>query len=269
VTTRSAAALLLLLLAVASPTWAAAPPSVYLEDLTWTELAAAIKAGKTTILIPLGGTEQSGPYMALGKHNARARLLAGRIAAALGDALVAPVLAYVPEGTVNPPTAHMRFPGTITIPDAVFESVLEYAARSFKLHGFKDIVFLGDHGGYQADETAVALRLNREWAATPVRVHALPVYYQVTETAYPEALRRRGHGAAEIGTHAGLADTSLTLALAPDLVRSAALADAPAPTAADGVAGDPRRATAALGQLGVDLILDRTVAAIRKAEARP
>ncbi len=207
--------------------------------------------------------------MALGKHNARARLLAGRIATALGDALVAPVLAYVPEGTINPPAAHMRFPGTITMPDAVFQSVLEYAARSFKLHGFRDIVFLGDHGGYQADETAVALRLNKEWAATPVRVHALLAYYQVTETAYPEALRRLGHGEAEIGIHAGLADTSLTLALAPDLVRSAAMAAAPAPTAKDGVSGDPRGASATLGQIGVDLILDRTVAAIRKAEARP
>ncbi|MBV8634488.1 MAG: creatininase family protein, partial [Burkholderiaceae bacterium] len=126
---------------------AAQPASVFLEDLTWTELKQQVAAGKTTILIPIGGTEQSGPYMALGKHNVRARMLAQRIAEKLGNALVAPVIAYVPEGTVNPPTAHMRFPGTITVSDEVFEKTLESAARSFKLHGFRDVVFLGDHGG--------------------------------------------------------------------------------------------------------------------------
>ena len=65
--------------------------SVFLEDLTWTELKSQISAGKTTILIPIGGTEQSGPYMALGKHNMRARMLAEKIANVLGNALVAPV----------------------------------------------------------------------------------------------------------------------------------------------------------------------------------
>ena len=128
------------------------PSSVFLEDLTWTELRDEIAAGKTTIIVPIGGTEQNGPAMALGKHNRRVKLLSERIAIALGDALVAPVIAYVPEGSISPPSGHMRFPGTISVPEAAFEAILESAARSFKLHGFKDIVFLGDHGGYQADE---------------------------------------------------------------------------------------------------------------------
>ena len=73
----------------------AAPRSVYLEDLTWTELRDALKAGVTTVIIPVGGTEQSGPHLALGKHNARVKVLAGKTASELGDTLVAPVLAYV------------------------------------------------------------------------------------------------------------------------------------------------------------------------------
>src|SRR5258706_462394 len=209
--------LLLLLLAAAAPARAAG--TVFLEELTWTELSDLVKAGTTTILVPIGGTEQSGPDMALGKHNARARVLSERIARQLGNALVAPVLGYVPEGNISPPTAWMRFPGTITMPDEVFEKVLEYAARSFKLHGFRDIVFLGDHGGYQKDEKVVADKLNREWAATPVRVHALPEYYRVTETSYVDALKSRGVRDDEIGSHAGLADTSLLLAIDPRLVR--------------------------------------------------
>src|SRR2546430_9425395 len=139
---------------------AQAPRSVFLDELTWTEVREANHAGKTVVIVPIGGTEQNGPHMALGKHNVRVKALAEKIARTLGNALVAPVVAYVPEGSIDPPSAHMRFPGTITVPDATFESVLEYAARTFKLHGFLDIVFLGDHGDYQKDESVVAGRLN-------------------------------------------------------------------------------------------------------------
>ena len=239
-----------------------------LEDLTWTELRDRIAAGTTTIIVPIGGTEQNGPHMTLGKHNARVRLLAEKIAAVLGNALVAPVVAYVPEGATNPPTAHMRFAGTITVPDAAFETTLESAGRSFRIHGFRDVVFLGDHGGYQNDLRVAADRLNREWAATPIRAHAIRDYYRVTETAYPAALKSRGYRDDEIGTHAGLADTSLALAVDPRLVRTERLQSGAKLAAADGVYGDPRRASAELGQLGVDMIVTETVAAIRQSIAK-
>jgi creatinine amidohydrolase len=258
--------LLLLLAGWGGPARAAC--TVFLEDLTWTELRDLIKAGTTTILLPVGGTEQSGPDMALGKHNVRAKALSERIARGLGNALVAPVLGYVPEGNISPPTAWMRFPGTITMPDETFEKVLEYAARSFKLHGFRDIVLLGDHGGYQRDFKVVADKLNREWAATPVRVHALEAYYLVTETSYVDALKSRGIRDDEIGTHAGLADTSLMLAVDPRLVRQDRLRSAARLGPAEGVHGDPRRSSAELGQLGVDLIVAESVDAIRKATGR-
>lgn len=260
--------LCLVSLAGAAVASAQPPDSVFLEDLTWTELADRIHAGKSVIIVPIGGTEQNGPAMALGKHNARVRDLADRIARTLGNALVAPVIAYVPEGGLNPPTAHMRFPGTITIPDDAFEKTLEYAARSFKLHGFRDIVFLGDHGGYQKDIVAVAQRLNREWAATAVRAHAVEEYYRASETSYAQALKSRGYRDSEIGTHAGLADTSLTLALDPSLVRADRLVSGAGLDRAHGVYGDPRRASAELGQLGIDAVVTQTVAAIRKAVAR-
>jgi creatinine amidohydrolase len=263
---RFSVVLVLLFTVVAKAAMAQTPATVFLEQLTWTELKDEIGAGKTTILVPIGGVEQSGPDMALGKHDVRVKALAEKIALQLGNALVAPVIAYVPEGGVNPPTAHMRFPGTITVPDQTFETVLEYAARSFKLAGFRDIVFLGDHGGYQRDEQVVADRLNAEWRKSQTRAHALPEYYRTTQAEYVLALERKGYSMAEIGSHAGLADTSLMLAVDPDLVRTDRLATDSRLTAASGVYGDPRRASAALGQLGVDLIVTRTVEAIRKAE---
>ena len=216
------------------------------------------------MLVPIGGTEQNGPHMALGKHNARVKALAERIARELGNAIVAPVLAYVPEGSIEPPTGHMRFPGTITVREDTFRQTLESATRSFRHHGFRDIVFLGDHGSTQAGERAVAARLNREWASSPVRVHALEEYYRAATADFDALLKTRGYRSEEIGQHAGLADTSLTLALEPRLVRTAPR-EQPAPGEASGVEGDPRRASAELGQLGVELIVTKSVIAIRKS----
>src|SRR5690349_6699143 len=238
------------------------PDTVLLEELTWTEVRAAVRAGKTTVIVPSGGTEQNGPHMALGKHNARVKVLSERIARALGDALVAPVIAYVPEGAVAPPSGHMRFAGTITTPEDAYEKVVESAARSFKAHGFRHVVLLGDHGSTQAGQKAVAARLNREWAATPVRVLAIEEYYRASEVEVAQLYRSRGYRDAELGRHAGLTDPALPLATAPALVRADRLRPA---TAGDGVDGDPSRATAELGRAGVDLIVTRTVDAIRKS----
>ncbi|MDL2408147.1 creatininase family protein [Rhizobium calliandrae] len=238
--------------------------SVLLEDQTWTELRDLIKSGTTTIIVPIGGTEQNGPAMALGKHNARVKFLAERIAERLGNTLVAPPIAYVPEGSIDPPTAHMKFPGTITISDKTFEELLESASRSFKLHGFTTIVLIGDHGSYQGDERVVADRLNREWSKTPVRVFAATEYYEITERAYVEKLLSSGVKRSEIGTHAGLADTSLMLAIDPSMVRMDRLRAIPKLGAADGVyGGDPTRSSAELGKLGIDLIVQGTTEAIR------
>lgn len=217
-------------LAFACAAAAAAPASVFLEELTSTEVGAAVARGTATILVPIGGTEQNGARMALGKHNARARHLAGRIAARLGDALVAPVLAYVPEGRIDPPSGHMAHAGTISIPDEAFEKTLEAAARSFRRHGFRHVVLLGDHGGYRKSLARVAERLNREWKAAAVHVPA--GYYR--EMA-----------------HAGVDDTSLTLAIDPGLVREA-----------------PPGASAVAGREAAELIVERTADDIRKATAR-
>ena len=105
------------------------------------------------------------------------------------------MLAYVPEGGLAPPTGHMRFPGTITLPDESFQRVLESAARSLRLHGFRDIVLLGDSGPNQAGQRAVAARLNRAWARTPVRVHAIDEYYRASTDGFRNNRAAKAPGA--------------------------------------------------------------------------
>jgi creatinine amidohydrolase/Fe(II)-dependent formamide hydrolase-like protein len=207
------------------------------------------------VLVPVGGTEQNGAHLALGKHNVRVRVLAERIAQRLGQTLVAPVIAYVPEGEIDPPTQHMRYAGTLSITTPAFESLLDGAARSLHRHGFRHVVLLGDHGGYQSSLQRVAERLNRQRRDATATI-ALTEYYAASQD-FNRALAARGYSADEIGQHAGLADTALAWAVDASLVR----ADALHPS--DGVSGDPRRASAELGRDGIEHIVATSVAAIR------
>lgn len=242
--------------------------SVYLEDLTWTELRHQIQQGKTTVLMPIGGTEQNGPRMALGKHTARVRFLAGSIAQQLGNTLVAPTLPFVPEGSISPATGHMKFPGTLTLPEATFHTALISLAESLKHAGFQRIVLLADHGGNQKALVRVADELNHQWAATPVRVLALTEYYRAAQTDYAKWLAAQGYSLADIGEHAGLADTALSMAIDEQSVRPGNAPTLLAPGEADGIRGNPKAATAQLGRWAVNHIVEVSVTSIRAFQAR-
>ena len=216
------------------------------ERMTWVEIRDAVKTGKTTLIIPTGGTEQNGPHMVTGKHNIIVREMARRIAVELGDALVAPVMAYTPEGDIAKREGHMAYPGTISVPPDVYARVLEAAATSFAVHGFTFIVFLGDSGPNQAPQQAVAADLSRRWAADGVRVMNADTYYAANGGA--EMLKAEGETDAAIGTHASIRDTSELIAVYPEGVRfDRRVADK------DGVVGDPSRATALRGAKLLDL----------------
>jgi creatinine amidohydrolase len=193
-----------------------APATVFLEEMTWMEVRDAVAAGTRTVIIPTGGTEQNGPHMVLGKHNYLVRYKAGEVAKQLGGTLVAPVMAYVPEGNIDPPTGHMRFSGTITTPQDVFEQVIEYAARSLVQHGFTDVVLLGDSGGNQSGQQAVADLLNAEWRGSMRRVHHVTAYYPGPGDDW---LLTQGETLEDVGSHASIHDTASLLYLNPSMLR--------------------------------------------------
>ena len=154
--------------------------SLWTEELTWMEVRDAVKAGKTTILIGTGGVEQNGPYVAGGKHNYVLQTVLPAIAKAIGNTLVAPIVKFVPEGAIEPePRGHMQYPGTISLEPSTFEALLTDICRSYRAHGFKDIVLVGDSGGNQRGMENVANALNKKWTADGLsaRVHYLREYY--------------------------------------------------------------------------------------------
>src|SRR5438105_7810730 len=75
--------------------------SVFMEDMTWLEIKNAMNAGKTTVIVPAGGLEATGPFVTLNKHQNMLRGSTNMIARKLGDALVAPVIKYVPPDEGN------------------------------------------------------------------------------------------------------------------------------------------------------------------------
>ena len=238
----------------------AAPPSVFIEELTWPEVRDAIAAGANTAIYYAGSTEQNGPHMVTGKHNTIARHVAGRIASTLGHALVYPVMPFAPTGDAETKSGHMRFPGSVTVTDATFAAVAREVAASARAAGFAHIVLMGDHGGGQQALESLAAALDRDWAARGTRVHYVPDVYYGAGKRVGEYLEARGMG---IGAHAGIPDTSELMFLDREgrWIRRDKLE---AGNAANGVDGDPRKASAELGRAFIDFKVEAAVARIRK-----
>ena len=150
--------------------------TVWLEEMTWMDVRDAMKAGKTTIIISTGGIEPNGPWLALGKHNYVLTANCDAIARKLGNALCAPIVKFVPEGNYETKQGHMATVGTITLTQPVYESLLTDIVRSFKAHGFENIIMIGDSGGNGSGMSAVAKKLTAEWAGTPLVAHVSEHY---------------------------------------------------------------------------------------------
>ena len=167
-----------------------APNTVWIEDMTWMDVRDAVKAGKTTAIISTGGIEPNGPWLVLGKHNYVLQANCDRIARNLGNALCAPILPYVPEGRIEPPSGHMTSPGTISLREETFRDVLIDIAHSLKMHGFKNIIFIGDSGGNARGMQTVADSLSKQFAGTANVIH-IPEYY-TSPPGTPNVLRNLG-----------------------------------------------------------------------------
>ena len=166
-----------------------AATSVWLEEMTWMDVRDALKAGKTNIIISTGGIEPNGPWLVTGKHNYVLHANCEAIARKMGNALCAPIVKFVPEGDISPKTSHMVSPGTISMREDTFRSVLRDTAESLQAHGFKNIIFIGDSGGNQNGQKAVAEALTAKWAGKALALH-IPEYYTYAVVAKHMA----GHG---------------------------------------------------------------------------
>jgi creatinine amidohydrolase/Fe(II)-dependent formamide hydrolase-like protein len=146
--------------------------TVWIEEMTSLEIRDALKAGKTTALVLAGGMEENGPYLTMGKHNNVMRAMGESIARRLGNALCAPILTMEPG---NPEKS--ASPGSVVISEATYEGMLTDIANSLRAQGFKDIIYLGDHGGDQRGINTVSKALNEKWKGSGVNTWYVADFY--------------------------------------------------------------------------------------------
>lgn len=258
------------LLCVTSIMWAAsasAATSVYIEELTSPEIRGLIDSGTVTVIVPTGGSEQNGPHMVIGKHNIIVHYTAGEIAKKLGNALVAPTIAYVPEGNIEPPEGHMQFAGTISVSEETYAALLKDTAVSFKQHGFKLICFLGDSGGNQAVQKKLAEELSGKWKEHGVRVIQVSGYYD--NNGQDDWVKSLKLPIKNPGEHAGFEDTSELMAIDAKGVRSNLLGDySSAKPSINGVSGDSTLASSKYGSYLLNLKITAAVGQIQHAAER-
>jgi creatinine amidohydrolase/Fe(II)-dependent formamide hydrolase-like protein len=192
--------------------------TAFMEDMTWMEVRDAIREGKRTAIIATGGIEQNGPYLVTGKHNVILRATTEAIAVELGNALVAPIVPFVPEGEIDPPTGHMRYPGTISVRESTFRALLTDVAMSLKAHGFREVILLGDSGGNQEGMAAVAATLAEDWVGSGTGIHYIPEYYD--NPRWIEWLERRGVVEESEGLHDDVRHASIMALVDPASIRT-------------------------------------------------
>jgi creatinine amidohydrolase len=250
-----------------SPRVLDAHDSVFLEELTWMEVRDAMRAGKKTAIVATGGIEMNGPYLALGKHNYVLRATTEAIARQLGDALVAPIVPFVPEGDIEPPTGHMRYPGTISVTADTFSRLLIDISSSLRMHGFEHIILIGDSGGNQAGMKAVAAELSAKWAGAgaKTRIHFVPEYYDLQGVT--DWLESQGIKEKDEELHDEVAIEAVMASVDPTLIR-AKQRIATGKFSINGVDLAPLEKTVALGKRVAEFRAQKTVEAIRKARGR-
>ena len=192
------------------------PSNIMLEELTWTDVAEALERGVQRAVFAVGAVEQHGPHLPLLVDAAIGTDLARRVAAKLGDALVAPTI------RIGCSEHHMRFAGTLSVREETLRAVVQDVAVSLARHGFREIIIIPSHGGNfrPVHDMLPTVReaVTRSGAdGDPAKVWAF-VDLAGLVTTWKRAIEEAGGPAERVGGHADIAESSILQILTPALV---------------------------------------------------
>jgi creatinine amidohydrolase len=249
-------------------------PNVEFDMMTWPEVKSAMAAGKTTALFYTGGTEQRGPQNVNGGHTLMGRVIVKAIALKLGNAIAMPVIPFTPNN------ASAEMPGTIGLTPELLAALLDRMAREAIKTGFRNVVFMQDHGGGSNAYRDVATKLDAEFAPQGIHVWYADDVYVKAGDDFGKWLQDNGYPAS---SHGGIPDTSVMLYLGGDLgwvrvelIKTAvgdpvrargAPRDSTTPRVNNGITGDARRSSKELGKRLFDIKVDYAVKQIQSFAA--
>ena len=174
--------------------------TVRMTDLSWEQFRDRVPAACDLAIVPVGTIEAHGA-IPLGTDTMIPEALAAALAPRLG-ALIAPSIAY---GVTN---SLLPFPGSTTVSSATFSTYLYEAAAGLVDAGFRRVVLLNGHGGQSSEVAGCVARLWNEKRAYSCAVEWWGFADELTATIYPGT----------ISGHAGVEETAMIVAIAPDLV---------------------------------------------------
>ena len=256
-------ALLLLCILLAPPgAHAQTPKTVFLEDLTWTELQDQVRSGKTSVIVPVGGTEQNGPHIALGKHNMRVKALSEKSRSRWAMRWWRRCWLTFRKAACNRRRHTCAFPGRSPCRAKRLKrfSSTRHEASSFMVFGIScSWGPRGLSGERQGGRGTAEPGMGRD-----ARCGRMPSR-NTTGLPKPNMCRRSSTGVFATGKLARTPASPTPRSCSRWIrVRCGWIACNPAQSPAPPTAytAIPRRASAELGQLGVDAVVARTVAAI-------
>ena len=244
--------------------------TIRMEQMTWPEIKWAIESGFTTVVVAVGSTEQHGPHLPTMTDARIGEELSERVARKLGHSLQARTI------EVGFSEHHLAFAGTISLKPETLLLILRDYADSLARHGFTRIVFIPTHGGNFA--------MVKQAIEEARRVHPEIDVTGFTDMLGLIAILNRmsaeyGVSAEESGAHAGESETSMMMALEGGLVAADRFAPGylgpfgeaeaklmlekgASAISANGILGDPRRASAEKGKAYLEGLADFLVSNI-------
>lgn len=236
--------------------------TVFMEQMTWSEIRDALDNGIDTVLIGFGSTEQHGPHLPISTDAITATKLCQLSAEKLGDVLVAPTI------HIGSSKNHMVLPGTIDIDTGLLEKYLMDYCMCLIHHGFKNIFIVPTHGGNFQTVEKVEENMLGEKRAQVKACYKGKDFVDLMRKSSAE-LNIPGEIA---GTHSGEQETSIMMYLCEDLVREdklqkgfvgdydkeryKVLESGMTALSANGIIGDATRASRDRGKIYVDNLVE-------------
>ncbi len=178
------------------------------ENLNWQEVDSIAKEKRSTVIWPFGAVEQHGPHLPLATDS----IFVDEIISEVLKLFTSDVpIKKLPTQYIGFSPEHKGFPGTISLSSNLITSMIREIGVQLSEMGFKRLILINGHGG----QISLLNTAARELRSCAPCMAVFPCFMWSGVNGLSELLTKTE---VEVGLHASLAETSLMLALKPELV---------------------------------------------------